>query len=92
MVLACYSLSPVIAGLGLYYVQILLPDLVLLSHFSVSIFFFTAFLKPFMYLTGILTDNVRNKLVGRKINANRPYIGFMWGLLVACITCQPLDH
>ena len=55
--LAMYSLAPIVGGLGLYYTQIILPNATLLKHFSASLFFLCAFIKPFLYLTGLVKDS-----------------------------------
>jgi len=55
--LALYSIAPVAGGLGLYYTQMLLPNATLLQHFSASIFFMGAFVKPFLYLSGLIKES-----------------------------------
>jgi hypothetical protein len=51
-----YSLAPVVGGLGLYYTQMLLPNASLLQHFSATLFFMGAFVRPFLYLSGLVKD------------------------------------
>ncbi|KAJ3305453.1 hypothetical protein HDV03_001547 [Kappamyces sp. JEL0829] len=56
-VLALYTLAPLLGGLGLFYTQSLLQSS-LLSHFSVSLFLLSAFIRPFLYFKGLVEVDV----------------------------------
>ena len=73
-----YSLAPVVGGVGLYYTQMLLPNATLLQHFSASLFFMGAFVKPFLYLSGLVKESFLVEVLIGSLCVNLLCVKVIW--------------